>query len=75
MVSMNKLNFLLNFFQICVLFHFTSAKYDYYKIASTEYGDVQGVLKSTFLNNIDYYSFKGIPYAETPIEDLRFRVS
>lgn len=45
-----------------------------HKIVTTKNGDIRGVRKSTLLENVDYYSFKGIPYAEPPIGELRFKV-
>lgn len=37
-------------------------------------GIVQGRLRRTEGTNKIYYSFQGIPYAEPPVKDLRFRV-
>lgn len=48
---------------------------EYYKIVETSNGLIRGILKSTLLNGTEYYSFKGIPYAKSPIGDLRFKVS
>lgn len=45
-----------------------------YKIIETENGQVRGLRKTTLLNGILFYSFKGIPYAKPPIGDLRFKV-
>lgn len=36
-------------------------------------GDLKGVKLKT-INNKEYFSFKGIPYAEPPIGKLRFKV-
>lgn len=47
---------------------------DEYKIVETTSGGVRGVRKTTLLKNVEYYSFKGIPYAKPPIGDLRFKV-
>lgn len=65
----------LIFLLFCALLRSTNAKSDYYRIATTEYGEVQGILKTTLLNDVDYYAFKGIPYAESPVGKLRFKVS
>ena len=43
-------------------------------IVEIKQGKLQGVIR----NNIDggqYYSFRGIPYAEPPVGKLRFKVS
>lgn len=47
---------------------------DRYKTVSTQYGLVRGQLNTTFLEAKPYYYFKGIPYAKTPIGELRFKV-
>lgn len=39
----------------------------------TTSGPIQGILVTDI--EVSYYSFQGIPYAETPIGDLRFKVS
>ncbi|XP_068158131.1 uncharacterized protein alpha-Est7 [Drosophila tropicalis] len=41
-------------------------------VADTEYGKVQGVKKIS-LYDVPYYSFEGIPYAQPPVGELRFR--
>lgn len=48
---------------------------DEYKIIETNDGSIRGVRKITFWKHVDYYSFKGIPYAEKPIGPLRFKVN
>lgn len=45
-----------------------------YKTIETENGAVRGKLDRTFLQNMPYYAFKGIPYAKPPIGELRFKV-
>lgn len=45
-----------------------------YKTIETHDGRVRGRLNYTLFRNISYYSFLGIPYAEKPIGDLRFKV-
>ncbi|CAD6996043.1 esterase B1-like [Ceratitis capitata] len=41
-------------------------------IVETEYGKVEGI-KRLSIYNIPYYSFEGIPYAQPPVGELRFR--
>ncbi|XP_060646789.1 esterase B1-like [Drosophila nasuta] len=41
-------------------------------IADTEYGKVRGV-KRLSIYDVPYFSFEGIPYAQPPIGELRFR--
>lgn len=48
---------------------------DEFKIIETGDGAVRGVKKTTFWKRVDYYSFKGIRYAEKPIGALRFKVN
>lgn len=45
-----------------------------YKTIETHDGIVRGHLNRTIFRNISYYSFLGIPYAEKPINGLRFKV-
>lgn len=47
---------------------------DSYKTVETHSGGVRGMQKSTFFRNISYHAFLGVPYAEKPIGDLRFKV-
>lgn len=44
------------------------------KIIETNNGQVRGIQEATLLENINYYSFRGIPYAKPPIDELRFKV-
>lgn len=45
-----------------------------YRTIETHDGRVRGRLNHTLFHNISYYSYLGIPYAEKPINDLRFKV-
>ena len=40
-----------------------------------ESGRIRGKRSLTLFNEKPYYSFRGIPYAQAPIKDLRFKVS
>ncbi|XP_076286448.1 cholinesterase-like [Lasioglossum baleicum] len=42
-------------------------------IVETESGPVQGCLQSTAYLNVNFSAFLGIPYAEPPVRELRFR--
>ena len=44
------------------------------KIIQTQGGKVRGSKELTALENKEYYAFKGIPFAEPPIGNLRFKV-
>lgn len=41
----------------------------------TESGRVRGKQNSTLFENKLFYSFRGIPFAKPPINDLRFKVN
>ncbi|KAH8264000.1 hypothetical protein KR038_000471, partial [Drosophila bunnanda] len=41
-------------------------------VAETEYGKVQGI-KRLSIYDVPYYSFEGIPYAQPPVGELRFK--
>lgn len=41
---------------------------------SLKQGVVIGKVEKTLYKKEDYYTFKGIPFAETPTEELRFKV-
>lgn len=45
-----------------------------YKTVETHDGAVRGMRKYTLFHNVSYYAFMGIPYAQPPIHDLRFKV-
>lgn len=48
---------------------------DSFKMVTTENGAVRGRLELSFLQKVPYYSFKGIPYAQPPVGELRFKVN
>lgn len=43
-------------------------------IVQTTKGPVKGISKTSIVGE-DYYRFRGIPYAQPPVGDLRFKVS
>lgn len=48
--------------------------YKSYKSVETHDGIVRGIRKFTLFRNVGYDAFLGIPYAKTPIDELRFKV-
>lgn len=44
-----------------------------YKTVNTNSGSIRGRLNQTLLQEKQYFAFKGIPYAEPPIDQLRFK--
>lgn len=46
-----------------------------HKVIETLNGKVRGIGQKTLFKGHDFYSFKGIPYAKSPIGELRFKVS
>lgn len=40
-----------------------------------ESGDIRGKRNVTLFDEKPYYSFRGIPYGQSPIDELRFKVS
>lgn len=46
-----------------------------YKIVETSDGKVRGFRDTTLLKKVDFFAFKGIPYAKVPTGELRFKVS
>lgn len=49
-----------------------SCAFDKYPVVQTSSGPVRGQQLTTIFLKRSYYSFKGIPYAQTPSYDLRF---
>jgi carboxylesterase 2 len=43
-------------------------------LVTTSSGKVQGTLDTSFQSR-EFFSFRGIPYAEPPLGDFRFKVS
>lgn len=44
-------------------------------IVKTNMGDIRGTIATTLLDQRKFLSFRGIPYAKSPVGPLRFRVS
>lgn len=58
-----------------LIFTATNAVPEEFRTVETKYGQVRGVRKSSMLKNVDFYSFRGIPYSKSPVGELRFKVS
>ena len=43
-------------------------------VVKTSYGEIRG-FNSEDVDGKEFYSFKGIPYAKPPVDELRFQVS
>lgn len=67
-------------FLVCVLYVFTlnglciAGNVESFKIVETEYGPVRGQKFLTIFDEKTYFSFRGIPFVEAPLGDLRFKV-
>lgn len=59
-------------FVLCV---FLVSALDEYVVVNTKSGSVRGKSFNTLFDNKPYYSFRGIPFAEEPVNELRFKVS
>lgn len=46
-----------------------------YWTVETKLGQIRGIRKTSLLNNIDFYAFRGVPYAKSPTGELRFKVN
>lgn len=47
---------------------------DIYKTVEIKDGAVRGLMNRTILNQKDFFSFRGIPFAKPPVGELRFKV-
>lgn len=45
-----------------------------YKTVETKNGAVRGILKKTIFHQKPYFQFMGIPFANAPVGELRFKV-
>lgn len=60
----------------CVIIHWTfGEEFEEIRTVETTLGKIRGKRNITWINNEVYYSFQGIPYAKTPVGNLRLRVS
>lgn len=66
---------LISFILCAIITIFGNGDCDYFKVVYTSDGAVRGVKNTTEWQKCDYHAFKGIPYAEPPMGDLRFKVN
>lgn len=59
---------------ICVFVPIFVQTTDELKTVETSTGPVRGKSQVTIFENRQYFAFKGIPYAEVPVKNLRFKV-
>lgn len=59
-------------FIVCLIKSSASAEY---RIVETNDGKVRGIRDTSFFKRVEFYSFKGIPYAKIPTNEFRFKVS
>lgn len=45
------------------------------RVVETKNGQVRGRRETSLRNKVDFFAFRGIPYAKPPLGDLRFKVS
>lgn len=58
---------------IIIVFRINKISCDEYKVIETRDGAIRGLKSVTWWKSVDFYSFKGIPYAEKPIGTHRFK--
>lgn len=62
-------------FVLCLNFFFSiKCENQDFKIISTDNGFYRGLRQKTLYENKEYFSFRGIPYANAPINHLRFEL-
>lgn len=68
-------DFLKLFLIVAIIFAVNGELFTKYKVIETVNGKIRGILNTTLLNGVPFYSFRGIPYAKPPIGNLRFKVN
>lgn len=65
-----------SFILLCssLISHAESTEITEYKLINTASGVIRGKADVTIFNGRKYFAFKGIPYANAPVGDLRFKV-
>lgn len=69
---LSRLNFFVFLFSVIIVTGATDN--NNYKTVHTEYGPIRGQKLTSLFYEKPYYSFKGIPFVEPPVGDLRFKV-
>ncbi|XP_030764556.1 venom carboxylesterase-6-like [Sitophilus oryzae] len=67
----------VDIFKICLTVAFICKNYavnseEYSPVVTIPDGSVRGIVNQTVSENVTYYAYRGIPYAQPPIGDLRF---
>lgn len=65
----------LSIWALFTVFLIAEAQFDLYCTVETKNGFVRGIQMKSLLKNVNYFAFRGIPYAEAPIDELRFKVN
>lgn len=77
-VAMWKLSFVVIAIAFYASYHFVLSTplgaSDEYKLIETTHGVIRGKVATTLFKQRKYYSFRGIPYARSPVGPLRFKV-
>lgn len=64
-----------NIIVLAALVQLLFAADDDFHVVTTDLGAVRGNVHHTLLDHRKFYSFRGIPYAQPPVKELRFKVS
>lgn len=54
---------------------YTTESYPKFYTIEIDDGRIRGKLNETIIDKNQFYSFRGIPFAKPPINELRFRVT
>lgn len=60
-------------FGLLLLFVFTNVKCEDRTVVDTQSGKVRGLQEHSAINGVEFYSYKGVPFAQSPEGELRFR--
>ena len=61
-------------FLVASLSNLSDCRSPKYSVVNTADGTVRGKLDTTLFDKKEYYAFKGIPFAQPPVGNLRFMV-
>lgn len=68
------MNFLPLFVTVLTLFEIGLTEIKYTNTIETKSGPVVGRIDKTVRKSVEYEAYTGIPFAEPPVGDLRFKV-